>query len=64
MEESIFRVAVIPETLKRTTLGEARIGDVVNIETDIISKIIKKQLENILPKGQTLTVEKLKELGF
>jgi riboflavin synthase len=64
MEGSIFRVAVIPETLKRTTLGEARIGDVVNIETDIISKIIKKQLENILPQGQTLTVEKLKQLGF
>ncbi len=64
MEGNSFRVAVIPETLKRTTLGEARIGDVVNIETDIISKIIKKQLENILPQGQTLTVEKLKQLGF
>lgn len=64
MEGSSFRVAVIPETLKRTTLGEARIGDIVNIETDIISKIIKKQLENILPQGQTLTVEKLKQLGF
>ena len=64
MEGSSFRVAVIPETLKRTTLGEAKIGDIVNIETDIISKTIKKQLENILPQGQTLTVEKLKQLGF
>ena len=64
MEGGIFRVAVIPETLKRTTLGDAKIGDIVNIETDIISKIIKKQLENILPQGQTLTVEKLKQLGF
>jgi riboflavin synthase len=57
-------VAVIPETLKRTTLGEVKIGDIVNIETDIIGKIIKKQLENILPQGQKLTVEKLKQLGF
>ena len=64
MEGGDFRVAVIPETLKRTTLGDARVGDIVNIETDIIGKIIKKQLENILPKGQTLTVEKLKQLGF
>ncbi len=64
MEGGIFRVALIPETLKRTTLGDARVGDIVNIETDIISKIIKKQLENILPQGQTLTVEKLKQLGF
>ena len=64
MEGGDFRVAVIPETLKRTTLGDARVGDIVNIETDIIGKIIKKQLENILPQGQTLTVEKLKQLGF
>ena len=64
MEGNSFRVAIIPETLKKTTLGEAKIGDVVNIETDIISKIVKKQLENILPQGQTLTVEKLKQLGF
>jgi riboflavin synthase len=64
MEGNSFRVAVIPETLKKTTLGDARIGDVVNIETDIIGKTIKKQLENILPRGQTLTVEKLKQLGF
>jgi riboflavin synthase len=64
MEAKSFSVAIIPETLNRTTLGGARIGDVVNIETDIISKTIKKQLENILPQGQTLTVEKLKQLGF
>ena len=64
MEGNSFSVAVIPETLKKTTLGEAKTGDVVNIEADIITKTIKKQLENILPQGQTLTVEKLKQLGF
>jgi riboflavin synthase len=64
MEPNSFGVAIIPETLKQTTLGEAKIGDAVNIETDIITRTIKKQLENIMPKGQTLTVEKLKQLGF
>ena len=64
MEGNSFSVAIIPETLKNTTLGEAKTGDVVNIETDIIVKTIKKQLENILPQKQPLTVEKLKELGF
>jgi riboflavin synthase len=64
MNESGFSVAVIPETLKKTTLGKAKVADVVNIETDIIAKIIKKQLEKILPQKQKLTVEKLKELGF
>jgi riboflavin synthase len=64
MEANSFRVAIIPETLKSTTLGEAKTGDVVNIETDIIVKTIKKQLEKILPQKQSLTVEQLKELGF
>ena len=64
MDESTFTVAIIPETLNKTTLGRAKIGDCVNIETDIIVKTIKKQLENILPSKGKLTVEKLKEMGF
>jgi len=64
MDRDSFTVAVIPQTIKGTTLGTAKIGDLVNIETDIIVKTIKKQLENILPQGGALSVEKLKELGF
>jgi len=59
-----FTVAAIPETLTRTTLGKARIGDRVNIETDIIVKAVKKQLDNMLGRQKPLTVERLKELGF
>lgn len=59
-----FGVSVIPETMKRTTLGKAKIGDFVNIETDIIVKTIKRQLDEILPKKQSLTAEKLRELGY
>lgn len=62
--ESSFDVAIIPQTLKRTTLGKAKVGDRVNIETDIIAKIIKKQLDKMLPTEGRLTAEKLKELGF
>ena len=54
----------ISQTLEKTTLGTVKVGDMVNVETDIIVKTIKKQLENILPRKQKLTVEKLKELGF
>jgi riboflavin synthase len=64
MNQYCFSVSIIPETLKKTTLGQAKIGDTVNIETDIIVKTIKKQLEKILPPGQKLTIERLKELGF
>jgi riboflavin synthase len=59
-----FSVSIIPETLKRTTLGKATIGDCVNIETDIIVKTIKRQLDEILPKKQGLTAEKLRQLGY
>jgi riboflavin synthase len=64
MDGNSISCAIIPETLEKTTLGRAKIGDVVNIETDIIVKTIKNQLEKILPQGQKLTVERLKELGF
>jgi len=70
MDQTGFRVAIIPQTLKKTTLGKAKIGDLVNIETDIIVKTIKKLLESALgptkggPQGQPLTAEKLRQLGF
>jgi len=59
-----FRVAAIPETLSRTTLGAARIGDRVNIEIDIIVKVVRRQLESILPQEGPLTVESLRQMGF
>ncbi len=59
-----FRVAAIPETLNRTTLGAARIGDRVNVEIDIIVKVVRRQLERIVPGGGGLTVERLKQIGF
>jgi len=64
VDQNSFGVSVIPETLKRTALGSARIGDYVNIETDIIVKTIKRQLDEILPKKGSLTAEKLRELGY
>ncbi|MFO7749123.1 MAG: riboflavin synthase, partial [Desulfobacteraceae bacterium] len=37
-----FEVSVIPHTAKITTIGGKKIGDVVNIETDMIGKYVKK----------------------
>lgn len=37
-------VNVIPETLKRTTLSERRVGDKVNIEFDLLAKYVREQL--------------------
>lgn len=64
LDKSGFEIAVIPTTLKETTWGDSKTGDAVNIETDILIKIIKKQLEKILPARGGLTPDKLKEYGF
>ncbi len=39
-----FAVTLIPETLRRTTLGEKREGARVNLETDIIGKYVEHYL--------------------
>ena len=64
IEKNSFSVAFIPETLNNTTLGKVKIGDIVNIETDIVVKTIKSQLDKILSQTQPLTVDRLKDLGF
>jgi len=64
LDQASFGVELIPQTLSNTTLGNAKVADVVNIEIDMISKTVKKQIEKILPQNQKLTVEKLRELGF
>ncbi|HVS17910.1 MAG TPA: riboflavin synthase, partial [Planctomycetota bacterium] len=37
-----FRVALIPETLARTTLGEARAGQALHFEADLIGKWVER----------------------
>jgi riboflavin synthase len=40
-----FAVALIPETLERTTLGDLEGGDRVNLEVDVLAKHVEKLLE-------------------
>lgn len=41
-QDDIFEVSLIPETLSRTNLKNRRVGDLVNLETDILSMIVEK----------------------
>jgi riboflavin synthase len=41
---SWFEVSLIPETLASTTLGEREVGDLVNIETDILARHVERML--------------------
>ena len=40
-----FEVCLIPETLKRTTLGTRQPGDAVNLEVDVIAKYVERLLD-------------------
>ncbi len=58
-----FSVALTPTTLARTTLGDLRQGDPVNIETDILARTVVHMLSNTQRVGG-ITPEKLHEHGF
>ena len=44
-EPDRFSVALIPYTLAVTTLGPMRIGDCVNLETDLLAKYVQRLVE-------------------
>lgn len=41
VQASVFQIAVIPHTLKVTTLGEKRVGSEVNLEVDIVARYLQ-----------------------
>ncbi|PYQ29176.1 MAG: riboflavin synthase [Acidobacteria bacterium] len=45
-----FGAALIPETLRRTNLGAAHVGDAVNLEFDMIAKYVRSLVAPYLPK--------------
>lgn len=47
-DEPWFEVALIPETLERTTLRDLRAGDGVNIECDVTTKTVVHAVERVL----------------
>ena len=65
-------VRLIPQTLADTVLGERGAGSIVNVETDILGKYVRRQLvlAGVLSEpekkssGGSVTMEKLREAGF
>ena len=59
-----FTVNVVPYTAKKTTLVDLKVGDRVNLETDIIGKYVVRLLGPHLPAKSDLTEEFLARHGF
>lgn len=45
-----FEIYLIPETLEATTMGEAVVGDVVNLETDLLARHIARIIQFNTPE--------------
>lgn len=58
-----FSVNIIPHTYSNTTLGQLKIGDQVNIETDIIGKYVER-LTTPWKSDGGLSMKTLAENGF
>ena len=61
-----FSVSVIPHTAQVTALGEKKVGDPINLETDIIGKYVEKLMRprEEEKSGQGMTREFLALYGF
>ena len=61
-----FNVALIPTTLAATTLSGLRVGNRVNIETDIVARTVVTTLQRWreAQSGHGVTMEMLREQGY
>lgn len=65
-------VALIPTTLERTVLGARRAGDLINIETDVLARLVVARLGDLnlasVPNSgndkSAITFEQLRQAGF
>ena len=65
--DTSFSVSLIPHTAKETTLGLKKVGDSVNLETDILGKYVERMLtwhQKQEDKKDTLDMNMLLENGF
>jgi riboflavin synthase len=51
IDRDVIDVSLIPHTLRVTTLGEARPGDLVNVEIDVVAKYVARSLEHLMTDG-------------
>lgn len=66
VEATTFSIALIPTTLAMTTLTDRKVGDRVNVETDIVARTVVRTLERWRETngGENLTVDMLRSQGW
>jgi len=59
-----IQMTLIPYTIEKTTLMDKKVGDRVNVETDILGKYVEKLLDQGDKKSGHVDLSFLKEHGF
>lgn len=59
-----FSVMIIPHTLEQTTLAGCKVGDRVNIETDLVGKYVARLLGGADSRPRGVTLDLLAKSGF
>jgi len=52
--EDTFSVSLIPTTLELTTLGHKKVGDLVNLEVDVVAKYVERLLTHPTTKADPI----------
>ena len=64
-KDNRFTVSIIPYTLSHTNLSSRKIGDLINIECDMIGKYVFKACETLLnPNEKKPSLDFLRQQGF
>ena len=64
-KDNQFTVSIIPYTLSHTNLSSRKIGDLINIECDMIGKYVFKACETLLSPGEKKpSLDFLRQQGF
>ena len=59
-----FEVAIIPHTFAQTNLSRRSVGEVVNLECDVLAKYVESLLGNQKEQPEILTEQYLKDRGY
>jgi riboflavin synthase len=64
--EESFSVHLIPITLEETALGQRQVGDMINLEADLLGKYVQRQLACVLDKKpkSSVSMENLINAGW
>lgn len=66
ISDDSFSVHLIPVTLEETALGQRQVGDIINLEADLLGKYVQRQLSCFMDKktGSSVTMENLINAGW